>query len=71
MFNRRTFADMRRAGLGVGVSKPKMTKAMTKGLGQRPLLKGHRAGLVREALGQERLSGARNSRCGKWTLRNR
>ncbi len=36
MFNRRTFADMRRAGFGIGVSKSKITQAMIEILSQLP-----------------------------------
>jgi hypothetical protein len=36
MFNRRTFADMRRAGFGVNVSKSKITQAMIEILSQLP-----------------------------------
>lgn len=36
MFNRRTFADMRRVGFGVGVSKSKIIKAMVEILSQLP-----------------------------------
>ncbi len=36
MFNRRTFSDMRRAGMGIGVSKNKLTHAMLEILIQLP-----------------------------------
>jgi len=36
MSNRGVFADMRRAGFGIGVSKPKLVKAMLEILSQLP-----------------------------------
>ena len=36
MFNRKTFSDMRRAGMGVGVSKAKLAQAMLEILVQLP-----------------------------------
>lgn len=36
MFNRKTFSEMRRAGMGVGISKTKLTQAMLEILLQMP-----------------------------------